>query len=108
MVSFSPRKSGFMLSPDSGVRNDGELYIFSPQAKNVTNIMFEQIIKSIQQLGSFSTEVATFVNKLRIKISRDFFLLKKNRFASLFISSIMQWRQYFVTDDGDELTLNLL
>lgn len=72
--------------------------------------MFEQVLKSIQQLGSFSAEEsATFATKLRVKkISRDLFLLKEGQICqSFYFINHGSARQYFVTDDGDELTLNL-
>jgi len=80
--------------------------IFSRQTKK----MFEQVLQSIRKLGSFSEqEFDIFSKKLKVKnVEKDSFLLKQGKVCQSFcFINNGSLRQFFLTDDNSELTLNL-
>lgn len=72
--------------------------------------MFDKILTTIQQLGRFSVqEQSFFTDKLKaVTVPKNTFLIKEGQICqALYFVNEGAIRQYYITENGDELTLNL-
>ena len=77
---------------------------------NSANDIFSGVRKSLQQLGKFSeSELEILTSKLKVKtIPKDDFILKAGKVCQSFhFVNHGSLRQYLISTDGTELTLNL-
>lgn len=73
--------------------------------------MFENIKKSIQTIGKFSEEeLALFIDRLKtISLVKDDCLLSEGKICqSIYFVIKGCFRHYYISEEGDEVTLNLL